>query len=53
MEIIVVYKDEDFVFVMFQVVVPSLQSLNNGQEVLIISFAIGLSENYLSKEKSY
>ncbi len=32
-EIIIVSKDEDFMLAAFLVVVPSLESLNNGQEL--------------------
>ncbi len=52
-EVIMVSKDNDFVFAAFQVVAPSLKSFNNGQELLIVSLVPSLSENHLLKKKGY
>ncbi len=46
-------KDEDFVFIAFQVVAPSFKSFNNSQELLIVSLVPSLSRDYLLREKSY
>ncbi len=52
-EVIMVSKDEDLVFVAFQVVVSSLKSFNNSQELLIMGFVPSLSGDHLSREKGY
>ena len=51
-EVAVICKDEDLIFEAFQVVPPSLKSLNNGQELLIMSLIVNLSGNHFSREKS-
>ncbi len=43
-------ENEDLVFAAFQVVAPSLEGLNDGQELLIVSLIPGLSRNHLSRE---
>ncbi len=52
-EVIMVSRDEDLVFVAFQVVVPSLKSFNNSQELLIVSLISSLSGDHLLREKGY
>lgn len=49
----VVSEDEDLVFASFQVVVPSLKGLNNGQELLIVSVVSCPYGDYFFKEKGY
>ena len=46
-KIIVVRKDEDLVFTVLQVVVPSLKGFNNSQELLIVCLVVGLSGDHL------
>ena len=41
--VVIVSKDKNFVFAAFQVVAPSFKGLNNGQELLILSFIPNLS----------
>ncbi len=52
-EVIMVSKDEDLVFAIFQVVAPSLKGFNNSQELLIVSLVPSLNRDHLSKEKGY
>ncbi len=52
-EVIMVSKDENLVFVVFQVVAPSLKDFNNSQEILIVSLVLSLSGDHLSREKGY
>ncbi len=52
-EVIVVSKDEDLVFVAFQVVAPGLKGFNDSQELLIVGFVPSLSGDHLSREKGY
>ena len=51
-ELIVVHKNKDLVFAAFQVMAPSLKSLNNGQEVMIVGLIAGLSGDHFSKKKA-
>ena len=52
MEVVKVCKNEDLVFTAFQVMPPSFQGLNNGQEFLIVDIVTGLSEDHLLRKKS-
>ncbi len=52
-EVIIVSKDEDLIFVAFKVVTPSLESFNNSQKLLIESFILSLNGNHLLREKGY
>ncbi len=52
-EVIMVSKDEDFVFTAFQVVAPSLKGFNDSQELLIMGFISSLSGDDFSREKGY
>lgn len=52
-QVIIVSKDKVFVFVAFLVVVPSFESLNNGQELMIMGFVPCFYRNYLPREKSH
>ncbi len=48
-----VTKDEDLVFTVFQVMVPSLKGFNDNQELLNVGFVPSLSKDHLSREKGY
>ncbi len=52
-EVIMVSKDEDLVFAVFQVVAPSLKGFNDSQELLIVGFVPSLSGDHLLREKGY
>ncbi len=52
-EVIMVSKDEDLVFIAFQVVTLSLKGFNDSQELLIVSLISSLSREHLSKKKGY
>ncbi len=52
-EVIIVTKDEDLVFPVFQVVAPSFKSFNNSQKLLIVGFILSLSGDHLLREKGY
>lgn len=49
-EVIIVSKDKDLVFAIFQVVGPRLKSLNNSPELLIMYFIYHLYVNHFSKK---
>lgn len=46
-------KNKNLIFAAFEVVASSLQDLNNGQELLIVSFIMSLSKNHLLREKCH
>ncbi len=52
-EVIIVRKDENLIFAALQVVMPSLKSFNNSQELLIVGFVPSFSRDHLSREKGY
>ena len=52
MEVVMVCKDKDLVFAVFQVVALSLKGLNNDQKLLIVGFIAGLSRDHLLREKN-
>lgn len=52
-EVIMVNKDENFVFTAFQIVVLSFKDFNDGQELLIMDFISSFCKNYLFKKKGY
>ncbi len=52
-EVIMVNKDKNHIFAVFQVVAPSLKSLNDSQELLIMSLISSLNKDHLLKEKDY
>ena len=51
-EVIMVSKDKDFKFAVFQVKAPSFENLSNSPELLIISFVSSLSGNHFSKKNA-
>ena len=51
--VIIISKDEDLIFVAFQVVTPSFKGFNNSLELLIVIFISSLGGYYFSKIKSY
>ena len=53
MEVIIISKDKNFIFTIFQIVTLSLKNFNNSQEFLIVSLVSSLNGNYLLMEKSY
>lgn len=48
-----VIKDENLIFIVFLVIAPSLKSLNNGQNFLIISLIINLSNDHFLRENRH
>ena len=52
-EVFMVSKDEDLVFVVFQVLALSLQNFNGSQKLLIIGFVVCLNKDHFSREKGY
>ena len=46
-DIIMVKKDKNFIFIVFQIMMPKLKDFNNSLEFLIISFVPSVSKNYL------
>ena len=51
-EVVVVRKDKDLVFAIFQIVALSLKGFNNSQELLIVGLVAGLSGDHFSREES-
>lgn len=51
-EIVIVDEDKVFKFVSIQIVMTSLQRLNNGQEFLMESLVANFSPNHLPKKKA-
>lgn len=52
-EVIMVNKDENFIFTAFQIVVLSFKDFNDGQELLIMDFISSFCKNHLFKKKGY
>lgn len=46
-EVVIVNKDEDFIFASLQVMTSSLKRFNNSQELLIVSFVSRFGKNHL------
>lgn len=53
MEVVIVTKDKNFVFVTFQIILSSFEYFNNSQELLIMDLIFNLYKNYLYKKKGY
>ncbi len=53
MEVVVVCKHKNFMLAAFQVVPPSLEGLNNGQQLAVVDLILGFYRNHLSREKSH
>ena len=51
-EVVIVSKDEDLVFAALQVVAPSLESLNNNEELLIMSLESSLCRIIFQEKKA-
>ncbi len=52
-EIIIISEDKNLVFIVFQVVTPSLKSLNNSLELLIMRFVPRFCKDHFSRKKGY
>ncbi len=52
-EVVIVNKDKDLIFIILQVVAPSLKSLNNGWKFLIMSLILHLYKKYFLRKKGY
>lgn len=50
---IVINENNIFVFVAFKIMVPSFKGFNNSQELLILHFILGFSQNHLFRKKSH
>ncbi len=48
-----VCKHENFMLAAFQVVFPSLEGFNDGQQLAVVGLILSLCRNHLSGEKSY
>lgn len=49
-KVIIISKDEDLMFIAFQIMTPSLNDFNNSQKLLIMSLVSSLSRNHLLKK---
>lgn len=45
-EVVVIYENKNFKLVALKVMVPSLESFNNGQKLQIMSLTFGLGQNH-------
>lgn len=52
-ELFIVRENEDFLFVIFKIIVPGLKSFNNCQKFPIISFISSFYQNYFPRKKNY
>lgn len=52
-EVVVVSEDKDLIFAVFQVVVLSLKSFNNYQELLIMGFVPSHNKDHLLRKNGY
>ena len=52
-KIVIVSKNKNLIFIIFQVVVPSLESLNNGYKFLIVSLVPSFYGDHFLRKKSY
>lgn len=52
-EIIIISEDKNLIFVVFQVIILSLEIINNSQKLLIISLILSLCRNYLFQNIGY
>lgn len=52
MQIVIVDRDKELIFVTFQIVVTSLECFNNGQKLIVVSFVPSLYKNPRSGKKT-
>lgn len=52
-EIIIISEDKNLIFVVFQVIILSLEIINNSQKLLIISLILSFYRNYLFQNIGY
>lgn len=52
MQVNVVSKNENLIFIAFSVVTPCFKSFNNSQKLMIVSFVTSFAKNHFLKEKS-
>ena len=52
-EIIIVYKYWNFILAALQIVAPGFESVNNSQELTIVSFIPCFSQNHLPQKVGY
>ena len=53
LKVVLVYKYENFMLVVFKIVFLSFESLNNSLQLSIMSFILYLNKNHLLREKDY
>lgn len=53
MEIVIANREKHLIFGVFQVIITSLKSFNNKQELLIIGLVPNLYRNHFFKKKNY
>ena len=49
--IIIIYKNWNFIFAIFELKASSLKSFNKNQKLVILGFVLGLYKNYFSQNK--
>ncbi len=52
-EVVVVCKDNNLIFIAFQIVVPRLKGFNDSHELLVVNFIANLNKDYFLREKGY
>lgn len=52
-EVVIVNKIKNFLFAIFQVWMPSIKGLNDGQELLIIGAITSFIRDYFLREKNH
>ena len=52
-KIVVVYKDEKLIFIIFLVVLPGLENLDNSQKLVVVGLVLCLYRNHLFQKECY
>lgn len=52
-QVIIIIKNKNFTFIVFQVVALTFKSLNNNRKTLILSFVLYFGKYYLYEEKAF
>lgn len=53
LEVFMISKDENLIFVVFQIVAPNLQGLNNSQKLWVFGLITSFGKDCFLKEKNY
>ena len=52
-KVIVINKYKNFIFTIFQIMLPYFESFNNGQKLTVVSFILSCSRNHFFQKVGY